>query len=88
MQNRYEALETSRSLTVLPGSERQGGDAAAKGIVHAPRPNAGFLSQLLAVKHDAPEQRARRRTEPHLAIAAYGALHRPVQYQETVRIAA
>ena len=73
MQNRYEALETSRSLTLLPGSIRNEGSAATTGTARAPRPDACFLTQLLAVKHDAPEYRLRRRTEPHLAMAAYGA---------------
>jgi hypothetical protein len=88
MQNRYEALESSRSLTLLPGSDRQRENVAAKTTRSGPRPETGFLAQLLAVKHDAPEYRARRRTEPHLAMAAYGALRKPVPRPGAAGIAA
>jgi hypothetical protein len=72
MKIRYEALETSRSLTLLPGAGQERENSASIRTAHAPRPETGFLAQLLAVKHDAPEYRLRRRTEPQLAVAAYG----------------
>jgi hypothetical protein len=88
MQNRYEALEPSRSLTVLPGSSRHGKNSAPVKTGRAPRPDPCFLAQLLAVKHDAPEYRVKRRTEPLLAMAAYGALRNPLTREETAGIAA
>lgn len=41
--------------------------------VAAPRPPAGFLAQLLAMRLDVPEYRQRRRSEPARAVAAYRA---------------
>jgi hypothetical protein len=40
------------------------------------RPRANFLAQLIATLAQAPQTRARRRAEPDVAIAAYGASDR------------
>jgi hypothetical protein len=38
------------------------------------RPSADFIAHLIATSAQAPQTRARRRAEPELAVAAYGAL--------------
>jgi hypothetical protein len=43
------------------------------GVAARPRPLAGFITQLLACYGDAPAYRARRRAEPEVAAARYGA---------------
>lgn len=40
---------------------------------HAERPRAEFLTQLIAMRAQAPQTRLRRRAEPEEAIAAYAA---------------
>jgi hypothetical protein len=40
------------------------------------RPRADFLAQLIATLAHSPQTRARRRAEPDVAIAAYGASDR------------
>jgi hypothetical protein len=40
------------------------------------RPRADFLAQLIATTTQAPQTRVRRRAEPEVAIAAYGASER------------
>jgi hypothetical protein len=41
-----------------------------------PRPSCAFLAQLIAANRNLPQARARRRAEPHEAIAAYTAAAR------------
>jgi hypothetical protein len=62
-------LELSRSLTVIGGSPRDTGPKLAENMVM--RAESGFVAQLLAVRHGAPEYRVRRRAEPGSAMAAY-----------------
>jgi hypothetical protein len=73
MRDQHKPLEVSRSLTLLA----TGGDEnrrSPKSVARfGMRPQVAFLSQLLAIRHGAPEYRARRRAEPAAAIAAYRA---------------
>jgi hypothetical protein len=45
-------------------------------LAASPRPNADFVAHLIATSAQAPQTRARRRAEPEVAVAAYGALDR------------
>jgi hypothetical protein len=69
MNQDVKPLELSRSLTLIGGSPRDTGSKPTDTM--AARASSGFLAQLLAVRHGAPEYRARRRTEPGSAAAAY-----------------
>jgi hypothetical protein len=69
MNQRIAPLELSRSLTVIGGSPRDTGSNHTGAM--AARASSGFVAQLLAVKHGAPEYRARRRAEAGSAVAAY-----------------
>jgi hypothetical protein len=51
-------------------------DPAASFARIGDRPRADFLAQLIATLAQAPQTRARRRAEPNVAIAAYGACNR------------
>ena len=57
------------------------GPAAVKSTVASRagvRANADFVAQLIATSAQVPQTRVRRRAEPEVAVAAYGALdHRP-----------
>jgi hypothetical protein len=48
-------------------------DEGRVGMAARPRPLAGFVTQLLACYGDVPAYRARRRVEPEVATACYGA---------------
>jgi hypothetical protein len=55
--------------------ERAGDAEARNGWTPvAARPDAGFLAHLLAVRHDMPAQRQRRRAAPETAAARYRAV--------------
>ncbi len=74
MREQYKPIEMSRSLTPVTSS-RDGGESRARANFRTvARPDAAFLSQLLAVRHGTPEYREKRRAEPARAVAAYGAL--------------
>jgi hypothetical protein len=59
----------SKALVPLATTDRQSG-----ALFPGPRPNADFVAHLIATAVQAPQTRARRRTEPQQAIAAYRAL--------------
>ena len=48
--------------------------ARTEPAVAAPRANADFVAHLIATSAQAPQTRVRRRAEPEVAVAAYGAL--------------
>jgi hypothetical protein len=74
MRDQYKPLELSRSLTLLPSGSDDSRHSTASTARFGMRPDVGFLSQLLAVRHGSPEYRERRRAEPAMATAAYGAM--------------
>ncbi len=49
--------------------------------------NAGFLAQLLAARDGVAQTRARRRVEPHEAIAAYRAMPARLRHQDAELLA-
>jgi hypothetical protein len=69
MQDRMEALDVSRSLTLLPN--RRDEHRSGKGFQPHALADSAFVVQLLAVKLDAPIQRQRRREEPAVATYLY-----------------
>lgn len=56
--------------------------APSQGAPHITRhPGAGFLTQLIATRMQAPQTRVRWRAEPEDAIAVYRSMTKPVPYR-------
>ena len=63
----------SNALVPLAQTD-QAAAGTATNVRTTSRANADFVAHLIATSAQAPQTRARRRANPHEAIAAYGAL--------------
>ena len=62
--------QDNRALVPVAGAEEPHGEGRRR---RAPRSSALFLAQLIANERQLPQTRERRRAEPSVALAAYGA---------------
>jgi len=64
------------SNALVPVAHTEPATAAPRATVRA---NADYIAHLIATSAQAPQTRVRRRAEPEVAVAAYGALgHWPI----------
>ncbi|MHC5655398.1 hypothetical protein [Stappia sp.] len=61
-------------------------EATANRFARIYRPSAMLIAQLIALRENMPQQRARRRAEPAEAIDAYRSAERRPRTQETGRV--
>lgn len=91
MNEALEPIARSRSLTLIETGQSKSGQTIDSGAkLQAFRADSCFLAHLLAVRHDTPAMRLKRRASPTEAVQAYGsASHQLVQgIKNNVRIAA
>ena len=69
--SRFGTEEVLVSNALVPVAHTEPAAAAPRATVRA---NADFVAHLIATSAQAPQARARRRAEPEVAVAAYGAL--------------
>jgi hypothetical protein len=71
-------IPPSMSLTLIDTTGAASTHSGLKaGTNRSFRTNSGFVAHLLAVRHDAPDMRLKRRATPAQAVHAYGLASQP-----------